>query len=186
MATIDNTPAVARPIRWKLIQAHVRCAAWDIASKLVLGVVYLAIISEGLRLVVPPLAQKIHKLPGLEGLNDYEATHALDLASLFSLFLLAGVWVSWDRVLRFWLGVPLPGHESWDSRNYQRFVVGLGGVMLATDGALFYAAICQMGWGSPSFSFNAVLATAAYLTVLIFATFVSINLHQRVQSLEEN
>src|SRR5262245_2236165 len=47
---------------------HILHYGWNLISKLVLGCVYFSVITEGLRLVVPPLGQKLHNLPGLHAL----------------------------------------------------------------------------------------------------------------------
>jgi hypothetical protein len=169
-----------KPIRWGLLWARLRYWSWQLLTKVVLGIIYLMVIAEGLRLVVPALGQKIHKLPALSSLKDYEATHRLDLASFFSLFMLIGVWSLWGSILRVWLEVDREIHPSWDSDNHRRLVVSLGSVILLADACLFYAAMTQIGWGGAVFSLSALLATSAYLAMIVFVTFVSITLHCKV------
>jgi len=166
-----------------LFVAQLGCLVWFIAT-LPLSVVYVNVIAEGLRIVVPPLAQKIHALPGLGVLNEHQATHALDLALPFSVFSLLGCSVAWNRLLRLWLGVPLPGHERWHSENYPRFILGLGGLLLASDCYLFYSAMGTMSWGADAgVSVGALVATAAYVCILVVTTFINITLHQKVEHL---
>jgi hypothetical protein len=168
-----------KQIRWGVLWAQIQYWAWQIFTKVVLGIIYLAVIAEGLRLVVPALGQKIHKLPGLSSFNDYEFTHRLDLAHFFSLFMLIGVWSLWASMLRVWLEVDSRIND-WDSENYRRLIVTLGSIILLADACLFYAAMTQIGWGGSVFSLSALLATAAYLAMIVFVTFASITLQRKV------
>jgi hypothetical protein len=154
--------------------------AWQVGSKTVLGLIYFAIISEGLRQIVPVLAQRLYKLPGLTFLQDYEATYRLDLAPFFALFQLIAVWYLWGTVLNIWI-------FEYDLEEYseahRQLIAALAITILGADTYLFYAAVSQMGW-STSFSFTAMIATAAYLGVLIFVLYVSQILRHEVQKLE--
>jgi hypothetical protein len=66
--------------------------------------------------------------------------------------------------------------SGWDPDVYRRVVMTLGFIILGADSALFYASTCMLGWGRPSFSFSALLATAAYLAVIVFVSLVSLKL----------
>ena len=88
---------------WGKIRAHARYWAWQVASKAILGMIYLAVISEGLRVLIPALGQRIYKLPLLGSLKDYEATYRLDLAPFFAVFLLIGVFVLWPKIIGLWV-----------------------------------------------------------------------------------
>ena len=154
--------------------------AWQVGSKTVLGLIYFAIISEGLRQIVPVLAQRLYKLPGLTFLQDYEATYRLDLAPFFALFLLIAVWYLWGLVLNIWIFEYDLEHYS---EAHRQLIAALAITILGADAYLFYAAVSQMGW-STSFSFSAMIATATYLGVLIFVLYVSQNLRHEVQKLE--
>jgi hypothetical protein len=168
------------------IGAYLMYLGWQVATKGVLGIVYLAVIAEGLRVVIPPLSQKLHKLPGLALLDRWDTTYQADLANIFASFLLLAVFVLWDRCLRIWLDVPAFCHPTWNPERYRRFIVVTGSVVLVSDGALFYAAMGTMTWGSSGFSFGALLATAAYIALLVFISFVGISLHQHINDSTEN
>jgi hypothetical protein len=65
-----------------------------------LGIIYVAVIAEGLRRLVPPLSQKLYKLlPGLGALKNYEATYRLDLAPFLSVIILMAVRYTSDAPL---------------------------------------------------------------------------------------
>jgi hypothetical protein len=149
---------------------------WLFATKLVLGVIYLSVIAEGLRYLVPALGQRLHKLPLLSSLQDYEETHRLDLAPFFALFLLIAVWYLWERVLHVWLASN--GDIEWKPEELLIFT--LGTVILGSDGLLFYISMTTMGWGGSIISISAFLASLAYIAVLIFVSYVTINLRDTI------
>ena len=77
-----NNPQFKMPdFDWKLFLARFKYYGWFLFTKLVLGVVYLSIVREGFRYVIPTLAMKMSKVPCLGFLEDYEMTYQLDLAS---------------------------------------------------------------------------------------------------------
>jgi len=157
--------------------AHLKYWLWQIVTKLLLGMIYVAVISEGLRFLVPALGQKLWKLPGLRMLKDYEDTYRLDLAPILSIFVLIAVWYLWDKILQVWLHSDrVFVAEGFNPQAYRTLVLMLGCVILAADAVLFYTAMTHVGWRGTVFSVSALLATAAYLAVLVFVSFVSINL----------
>jgi hypothetical protein len=170
--------------RWLVVQAvvaHVKYLIWLAVTKIPLGVLYVSVMADGLRYLVPALGQKLYKLPGLSFLQDYEATYRLDLAPLFALFLLLAVFWLWGRILRMWLFDPeeddlgMPGANAAAARL---MILGLGLVILGADLLLFYISMTQSTWGGTAFSVSALIATAAYVAVLIFVSLVSVVLHQ--------
>lgn len=174
-----------RRIRWSLVHALLKYWSWQIATKAVLGMIYLAVIAEGFRLLMPPLGQRLYKLPGLGWTRDYEATYRLDLANFFSIFMLIAVWYLWGMILCFWLEVdPFSDKPTTNTDRHKAVVVVLGVVVLVADACLFYAAMTQMGWTGATFSFTAVVATAAYLAVIVFVTYVGINLRKNIADIE--
>lgn len=178
--------AARRPIRWSVVYALFKYWTWQAVTKVVLGIIYLAVIAEGFRLIMPALGQKLYRLPGLGWVRDYEATHRLDLANFFSIFMLVAVWYLWGMILSMWLrfdGAPDEGrlHGS----RIKSLIISLGLVILLADAFLFYSAMVQMGWASTAFSFEALVATAAYLAMLVFVTFVGLVLHQNVVDRKE-
>jgi hypothetical protein len=165
--------AADRPIlTWKLLWAFAVYWGWQIATKLILGLIYLAVISEGLRVLIPALGQKLYKLPGLSPLQDFEGTYRLDLAPFFALFLLVAVFVLWGRIIEVVVSDRDP--SLWTTE--ERFLFVLGCVILGADAILFFFAMTQMGWGS-GFTLSALVATAAYVGVLVFVSWMSVHLH---------
>ncbi len=154
---------------------------WSFIVKGLLGIVYIEIIAEGLRQLVPALGQKLYKIPGLSFLQNYEETYRLDMAPIFALFLMISVWSLWSKVLEAWLLKEVPD-SVWDHDSYTLFVSILAIAILGADAFLFYFAVTKAGWGGSSFSFTAIVATSAYLGVLIFVSFVSLNLTQQLKN----
>ena len=166
--------------------AHVKWWGWFTLTKVFLGVVYISVIADGLRMLVPALAQKIHQLPMLSDLKSFEGTHKLDLAPFMAFFMALGVWYLWERILIFWLGGDFEEEQdNWDSENEGALVLYLGFVILGADILLFYVAMTYSGWGDSQFSFAALLATIAYVGVLIFVSYVSIRLGRDISILKK-
>ncbi|MBS0263430.1 MAG: hypothetical protein JSS02_15920 [Planctomycetes bacterium] len=156
-----------------IIFLHLRYWLWQAVSKGFLGFIYLAVISEGLRVLVPALGQKMYKLPLLGFLRMYEATYRLDLAPFFAMFLLIGVFVLWPRIIAVWM----TGRSFWECSSEQRLVVVLGSGILFADAVLFYYAMTQMTWGESTLSFSGLVATVAYVGVLVFVSWFSVVLN---------
>ena len=76
-------------------------------------------------------------------LEDDEIGHRLDLAHVFSFFLLVAVFYLWEEVLRSWL-LP-PKEDVWNPVNFRKLILTLAVVILGADTALFYFAIARVG-----------------------------------------
>jgi len=182
----DQTSNYLQNVRWKRVIARLKFVLWEIGTKLILGIIYFSIISEEFRILVPVLAERIHQLPGLSGMADYDATYRLDLAHFMSIFMLIAVWYLWDRILQLWLNAEIGFDDlSWNQDNDISFILLLGAIILGADICLFYLAISNVSWGAATFSFTAVIATAAYLSVLLFATYISIRLRKDLRNLRK-
>ena len=164
---------------WLKCCLYLRYWAWQIISKGILGFIYLAVISEGLRVLVPALGQKVYKLPMLGMLREYEATYRLDLAPFFASFLLVGVFVLWPRIIAIWMR----DRNFRDWSQEQRLVVSLGSGILFADAVLFYYAMTQMTWGQGVISFAGLVATVAYVGVLVFVSWMSVKLNPKGKEL---
>jgi hypothetical protein len=69
----------------------------------------------------------------------------------------------------------------WNPQTYTPFVRSLGVVILGADAILFYVGITQqMGgiFGGAIISFSGIIATIAYVGVIIFISFVTVNLER--------
>jgi hypothetical protein len=142
---------------------------WQLFTKPLLTVVYLWAIAEGLRVVIPALAHKLHKMPFLHWMADYEDLHSIDASQVFSIFLLVASWTMWTKVLHHDLFIK-------DNSRESRFVTVLGTAVIAVDAALFYAGMSEMNWGGTVFSCSALLATVAYVGVIVFVSYMSLKL----------
>lgn len=163
--------------------AAVKLWIWNGLSIVVLGITYWAVISEGLRVLLPTLGQRLSKLPipGFSYFGSFEATFRLDLAHGLSIFLFIAMWSLWGLILRYWLGSDLHFRNSgWeDPEAYKRIVLVLGVVILLADALLFYIAMTQMSWSGSNFSFVALIASAGYVAILVFVKLVSLNLSSK-------
>lgn len=161
--------AVRKGFNWPYIFGWCWCKLCTLTMKFLLFVVYTSIIREGFTMFMPPTAQKLSRFPGASFLADYEATHKLDVAFVLSVVMLVAVFYFTQRALRFWLY----GSGESPAKAYQlrqEYFIATGAIALLTiDAVLFYTAVTTGSWGGGSFSLSAVLATAAYVLVLLFA-----------------
>lgn len=170
---------------WRLLRARAAYWSWQIVTKIVLGVVYLSIIAEGFRMLVPVLNRRLHRLPMLGWMNDYEGTYELDMASLMSVFMMIAVFSLWSRLLKLWITEQIGfDHRLRNQNNADFFVLVFGVVILLSDTILFFVAVTEVSWSGTGFSFTALFATAAYVSVLVFTIYVSINLHEKIELIE--
>lgn len=165
-AALEQSEARMLSVGW----AHFRYVGFQLLSKLVLGAVYLGIVSEGARRLIPSLGQKIFKLvPWLDQID-----HRIDAAHCFALFLLIGTWWSWRQLLETWLGI----------KPYSRattVIVPLAFTFIIVDTIFFYNATAQWKWGGSHVSFTTLLATAGWVAILIFVTFVGIQMKEELR-----
>ena len=170
---------------WRLLRARLAYWAWQVVTKVVMGVIYLSIIAEGFRMLVPVLNRRLHRLPLLGWMNDYEATYELDMASIMSVFMLIAVYSLWGRMLTLWLSEKIGfDHRLRGQNNADQFVLFFGLVILASDSLLFFIAVTEVSWSGASFSFTALFATAAYVSVLVFTVYVAVNLRDKINLIE--
>lgn len=162
------------PINGPLVWATTKYVLWMLASKLVLGTLYLFLVSEGLRRLVPPLGQKLRTLPGLGWVADYEATYKLDLAHVFALGLMVITFQLWNAVLRMWMRAD--ESSIWDNQ----IVAVAWLIIVPADALVFFTALGQWSWAGSPFSFVNVVMTAMYVAFLGYASYVSIQLKQRI------
>lgn len=151
---------------------------WTIFAKVGLGIIYLAVITEGLRLTFPVLAQKLYKLPLLGFLRDYEVTYNLDLAPFFAMFFLVACFHLWERKLQFWL-CPLENELGFEPTFHGFLLTVLGWAIIGSDAFFFYRAVSRMGWGG-GLSFTALIGTVAYVAVIVFVSYVSVCLRRKI------
>ena len=186
--TDTDTPP-ARPINWKLVLARLDFWAWVIFTKSLVTFVYLAIISQGLRYVLPEMGMKLYKVPGFAFLQNYKLTYRLDLAYVFSVVPLMSAWILWHFNLMAFLAPQrferMAASLGWEVDRFQRAVQVMGAIIILADAALFYASFVLGSWGGSKFSAGAILATVAYVAVLAFVTFVTQFLSQIVTNLKK-
>ena len=153
---------------------YVKYWGYEIAVCLVIGPLYMFTIAEGLRMRMPSLAQKLHKLPFLSPLGRYQESKKLDFAIFMAVILFFGVWLLWKKVLLCMLDPDAFRDSRWDPAAHKRLILSLGVVILGADAFLMYTGLVEMGWGESSFSLSAVLITAAYVAGIIAVSFFSL------------
>jgi hypothetical protein len=175
-----------RPRAGRLVLAIAWLKLWGFTPvKFLIGIGYVAIITEGLRMVVPALGIKLYRLPLLGMLKDYQVWHQLDLAIFAAMLLFTlSSWI-WCVLLDTWLydkeALAIAGRNS---RKYELCMFVLGTVILFSDACLFYRAMTFVGWGGEAVSISALICTVAYLAVLVSVCAVSVNLKRNYLSLK--
>lgn len=149
-----------------------------------IGIGYIAVIIEGLRMVVPALGTKLHRLPLLGALKDYEFWHDLDMAPFVAAVLFTfSNWI-WCQLLEAWLYEDAPLYASDRSERVQQCLMLLGGIILFADACLFYRAMTLVAWGTQTWSLTSLMSTLAYLAVLVCLCMQSVNLKREYLSLK--
>ncbi|MBW3597606.1 MAG: hypothetical protein KY475_10060 [Planctomycetes bacterium] len=174
----------SKSLDWALLWKRVKFWAWNILTKVCVTIVYLALISAGLRYVLPDIGMRLSRLPGLSFLDAYTATYRLDLAHVFAVVPLVSAWLLWHWNWEIYLRSEAFDRRfgRWDIDRVKRVVVTMGAIIIAGDACLFGAAFMLASWGGGSnFSAAAVFATFVYVTVLGFVTFVSMGLGQAIE-----
>lgn len=161
-----------------LFLLRVKYLLWVLFTKGMLGTIYISVISEGLRTLVPALGQRLFKVPGLSFLKDYKETYRLDLAPFMALFILIAVFYLWERILRIWLSSDRD--LAWENETI--LLMGLGSTILGADGIIFYCAMAMDGWSGSFISISALLATVCYIAVTVFVSYVTVLLRSAIYS----
>lgn len=153
---------------------------WTATTLPCIGILYWHIVAAGIRVQMPVFAFPLRKLPlpGFSYLAHYEGAYKLDLANVFSVFLLFAVWHLWVVMQRLYLF----GHDprsrppSIDHDRYRRIVLSLGIPIVLGDTLIFYCGVADKVdalWGSSSL-FVPIVASAMYMAVLAFVAFVHV------------
>jgi hypothetical protein len=173
-----------RPSSIQVVFAWLRLWCFRLV-KLLTGVGYIAIITDGLRMVVPALGLKLYKLPLLGNLREYEGWHRLDLALPAGMLLFALSNSLWCALLERWLyhDPSIDANGAFKS-NHQKCLTVLGFVILFSDACLFYRAMTFVGWGGQPLSLTALICTLTYMAVLVALCSTSVNLKRIYLSLK--
>lgn len=186
MATYNAALVSQAAARLALFIAYLKMWAFR-PIKWLIGVGYIVVITEGLRMVVPALGMKLYNLPFLGSLRDFEIWHELDLAPFVAVLLFLFSSSIWCVLLEAWLyddsTLRALGRQSL---RYQQCMVVLGGIILFSDACLFYRAMTTTGWGTDRLSLPSLLSTAAYLAILVSVCVVSVNLKRNYLSLKRS
>lgn len=179
MATYQPTTNPRRRSRFRVIGLQVRAVLWTLVSKPLLGLIVFPISSEGARLILPSLSKPLSSLPALGALADFEATYQIDLAHCFALGLMMAAFTMSGHLIAIRLELQIAARYS--SREAKGFIVGLGLLVLMTDLALFYLGVQETQWGGAGLAPEPLLASLAYIGVVLFTSYVSQTLHERIE-----
>lgn len=169
----------------RLLVARLKFWGWTFFTKTTLTIIYLDIVSQGIVSVFPDMGKRFWKIPGFAFLNDFEATHRITIAHVFTIIPLLATWILWAMLLRMHLASDRFDESLSDyATDRIRRVVALIGVTIITcDAGLFAASFSMSSWGASRFSATAVLATGMYIAVLAFVSLFSLFLGDAVTTL---
>lgn len=176
-----------KPINWALVWARTKYVAWTLATKSIITVIYLEIVSQGIVYLFPDMGKRLWKIPMFSFFNDYEATHRINLAHVFAVVPLFATWVLWSLLLSMYLKPErfAETFKKYDVEKAKRVILIIGAIVIVSDAGLFGASFSMSSWGSSRFSATAVLATALYCAVIAFVSLISMFLADEVRDLKE-
>lgn len=176
-----------KSLNWPLIWARLKYWTWSFMTKFLLTIVYFAFISQGLRYMLPELGLKLSKLSGFAFLANFRATYRLDLANLLSAIPLIAVWILWHLVLEMYLAPERfeDRFHRWDVDRCKSLILPMAVIVIMADAGLFFGSFSLASWGKAQFSVAALLATATYVVLLVFVSFVSLYLSQNISDLKK-
>ena len=183
--TANGTPDDT-PINWAVCWARTEYWTFTIVAKTVGAVLYLGLISMGLRLSYPELGVKLSKI--LPVLDSYELTYKWDRAHLAAIGILFFSWTFCHFMLRFLLSEEFDGSMQkigWVNDWPRRLTFTIGIIIMTVDACVFYRAFNAVVWGQSSFSPSAILTTLGYVTLLVATTFYSLYLGQILNHLNK-
>lgn len=157
---------------------------WWLLSKCVLGIVCIGVIAEGIRLLVPALGMKLHRIPGFAFAKHFDETHSMDIAPFLAFFFMILTWHMIEKALRIWLlDEPLSTDGGrWNTQREELLLKSLAAVLLFVDCILFYSASAAMQWGGSLISIAPLIATAGYLAVVVGTSYISAKLSVAVDA----
>jgi hypothetical protein len=171
---------IVAPTLWR---RRMKALAWKCLSLPCLGLIYWVVNSQGIRTQMPIFALRLYKvpLPGLGLLQYFEALCQLDLANIFAMFLLFGVWYLSVAVLRALLYDWTPGSKALaNPRLYRRLIFVLAPIVIGGDMLVFYGGLANRVdtvWGEPS-PFVPAVATVVYMGLLVFVSLIHVTFEE--------
>jgi uncharacterized membrane protein len=185
-AAANRAADFGKKINWRLVWAWTLYLAWSIPMKLIFGVIYFALITQGFLNVYADTNQKLFKLPlpGFAALEDYEWTYHLRLAHFCAMVLLLLTWLSWSFLLQLYLTEDLTERfRGWNWNVKQvKVVVTVGAVLVIIgDAGLFYNALQYAAFGGAEFSAFTLIGSLVWVVMLVLVNFVSLFLSRCVK-----
>jgi hypothetical protein len=174
-------------INWELYWRWSLLVLWCLFIKLPIAGVYVIIVSDGFRSLVQASAIRFSKTPIIGPFfGTYKVLEKIDGAYVLAIALMLAVFYFWDRLLNYWLdGEDFLAAQAWKNKEwYVKFITVGGGTVLGGDACLFLRAVTNIGWKGTKFTFSALVAVIVYIAVIVFVTFVSVELKKRISVLK--
>lgn len=173
-----------RMVHWSLIFWTLACVAFDLVIKFPAGLTILGGSAEGLRLMFPAWAVRLHKQPLLGWMNNVEGLHRLDGAVLMAVALLICVWLSASEAIRMKFGFASAfGDMVAKIDSYRRAMYACFLIVLSVDALLLSVGQSKLKWNGPLFSMGGLFTAAFYMAIVLGTTLVSVLVHQKLKKI---
>ena len=191
---LNPKPAINQLKRfdWKRWIAWLKYKVWFGFSKVGLGLAYVTMTAEGLAMIWPSAGMKMSRLPLFHWMANHPSMYRFTVAGVIvaPMVYIGSVYL-WDRMLRLWLygdQSVLPNSAS-DAAKYEprkeKFFSGLAMILLSSEAFLFYISQTYSTFGGSKFSFTALVVTAMYIGLLVFATISTLELRNSLKQEEK-
>jgi len=167
-------------IAW-LRAVNYKSLAFTVFIVFLLGMIYWVVNSQGIRISLPTLGMKLHKvpLPGFSILAHYKGLRDLDLAHMLALAMLIAVWFLSVGLLK----VLLFGYEPNERLNasfHLPFLYCVSAIVIFTDLTMFYVGVAdQGGLLTGSGGFTPLVATVGYAGLIAFVAYTHVMFKRR-------
>jgi hypothetical protein len=186
--SLDWLGEFIKKFNWPKYKALALYWFWKGPVKVTFALMYIAIARVGFANLTPIFAMRWSRIPGLGFLDDSETLYAIDIALVLSAFLFVVVSYCWGALFRLWIFGERQGFESKDKKYAGRFepvIVCLSFLVVVAELLLFYLSINDQTWGGGAFSFTAMLASAAFVGLLLGVILIGIHLEKNVTKFGE-
>jgi hypothetical protein len=148
----------------------------------VLLLIYGIVNSQGMRVSIVTLGMKLYRvpLPGFSYLERLKNLRDLDLAHVFSVFMLVAVWILTTALVEHLL-FGVRSDSRLNTRLHTRFLYCLSATVLICDVAMFYRGIAdQGGLLDEAGGVTPIIATVGYSGLLAFVAYFHVMLKKRI------
>jgi len=166
----------------RLRELNVKSILFCVLALPMLGTIYSHVNSQGIRGLLPIFGTRLHKMPvpGFSFMQHYQNLRDLDLAHVFAIFMLFGVWVLGIALMEMFL-FGVRADARLNMKFHIRFLYCISSIVIITDLFMFYrGCVHQGGWEDSTGGLTALIATVGYTGLLAFVAYVHVMLKRRI------